>query len=188
MGAAVVINSAHSRRYGHSKQKVYTMDEASFFIAGGVVRDDNERNEIPPGHARRNNPYWQWMGGLLGLPGERYEPVNNDGVSPAIQAIRAHEERRLGPTVGELAGEVVTHAVDAVKEVVKRVKPIERAMTWLADQLALEPGSAVDIEHRAKAAKINPRTLRRAREKLGVKARRRGGGWWWSLPDGGQPK
>jgi hypothetical protein len=55
-------------------------------------------------------------------------------------------------------------------------------MTWLREQLALEPASAVDIERRAKGAKISPRTLRRAREKLGVKARRRGGGWWWSLP------
>jgi hypothetical protein len=40
---------------------------------------------------------------------------------------------------------------------------------------------AVEVERRAKAAKINLRTLRRARERLRVKARRSGGGWWWSL-------
>jgi hypothetical protein len=33
------------------------MSDTGFFFANG---DDNEFNQIPPGHARRNNPFWQW--------------------------------------------------------------------------------------------------------------------------------
>jgi nucleotidyltransferase/DNA polymerase involved in DNA repair len=120
----------------------------------------------------------------LGLPAEKYSPVHTYGVSPEIATIRAYEARRAAAnmTVADLAQDVVEHVKEAVRQTVKKVKPIEKAMAWLADQLALEPASAVDIERRAKGAKINARTLRRARERLGVKARRRGGGWWWTLP------
>lgn len=65
--------------------------------------------------------------------------------------------------------------------------PIAEACAWLEGELA--GGAMVDASHLlelAKAAGISERTLRRAKEAIGVKATRNGfgpgGGWQWSLP------
>lgn len=53
---------------------------------------------------------------------------------------------------------------------------------FLARLLAGGPVPAVKGEAAARAVGISPRTLDRARHRLGVVARRQGGRWWWSLP------
>jgi hypothetical protein len=179
----------------HSQDKPY-IENAGYF----------DRNQIPKAN-QRTGSFWEWAGKLLGLPERPSVMVDSDqdggqivglggsGYSPLMsddarwEAMRRRERRiqeatnSSPPTVtaADLVREAVTHVVEAVKAV-KKTKPRDRAMTWLREQLEeLGPTLAVEIERRAKAAKINLRTLRRARERLGVKAKRRGGGWWWSL-------
>jgi len=42
-----------------------------------------------------------------------------------------------------------------------------------------------DVQRLAFAARFEGRTLRWARERLGVRSARHGGVWWWALPGGG---
>src|SRR5712691_4867317 len=136
--------------------------EIGVFIPSGSQFD----NDIPEPSRRRGNPFWTFLTPVLGLQPEHL-PWDNEGVSPNIARIREYEARRaeannsvpFKPTFGEVVSEVV----EAVREAVKKTKPRDRAMTWLREQLEeLGPTLAVEIERRAKAAKINLRTLRRA--------------------------
>jgi len=68
---------------------------------------------------------------------------------------------------------------------------LDEATEFLREELAAGPTEVKEIERDADAAGINTRTLRRARESIGVKVRRqgepgrRGGGRWvWELPGG----
>ena len=68
---------------------------------------------------------------------------------------------------------------------------LDEATEFLRDELAAGPTEVKEIERDADAAGINLRTLRRARESIGVKVKRqgepgrRGGGRWvWELPGG----
>jgi hypothetical protein len=165
------------------------LSDASFFIAGGVSRDDNERNEIPAGYARRGL-YWDLVGPMLGLPGEKYPPVDRQGVSPEIQQIRDYERRRLGPTIGDLAQEAVTHAVDAVREVVAKVRrpsELAKAKKFLGETLSSEPMLATTVQKLAAEAGISARTLRRAAKAMKVRIRKKSGHgpWFWSMVRGG---
>lgn len=62
------------------------------------------------------------------------------------------------------------------------------AMELLREQLAGGPMAAAEIERLAADRGIKDRTLRRARDELGVVSKKTGygGGWSWSLPEGGQ--
>jgi hypothetical protein len=59
----------------------------------------------------------------------------------------------------------------------------EEAQDWLRDLLSQGPSKARDAQKEARDAGISEKSLRTAREKLGIKPRKRGfaGGWWWSL-------
>jgi hypothetical protein len=64
----------------------------------------------------------------------------------------------------------------------------EEAEDFLRERLAAGPAKAADIEEEAKANLISKRTLRRARQRLGVVSRKEHGtthgAWLWELPDG----
>ena len=68
---------------------------------------------------------------------------------------------------------------------------LEEAMQFLGEELADGAVEVKEVEKDAEKAGINPRTLRRARESMGIRASRqgepgrRGGGCWvWELPPG----
>ncbi|MEN6350735.1 MAG: AAA family ATPase [Syntrophomonas sp.] len=59
---------------------------------------------------------------------------------------------------------------------------LEEATDLLAEALSSNPRLIKEVKKDAKAADINERTLRRAREQLGVKAYKEGDNWFWYLP------
>ena len=79
--------------------------------------------------------------------------------------------------VGEDRG---THAADAPAR--------KAAEDFLRTTLAVGPLAVRQIEAEANAAGLSWRTVRRAKEVLGVKASKTGldGGWVWALPQDGQ--
>jgi hypothetical protein len=44
--------------------------KASIFVPSSALIEnaDHDFNEFPDGHQRRGNPFWQFMGSMLGLP------------------------------------------------------------------------------------------------------------------------
>jgi AraC-like DNA-binding protein len=58
-----------------------------------------------------------------------------------------------------------TEAAEAVKTVVRKLKPRDKARQWLMDALAGGPMLAETVKEMAKAAGISARTLRRAFER-----------------------
>ena len=58
----------------------------------------------------------------------------------------------------------------------------EQARTFLRDLLSRGAVPQKDIEEAAKAEGISERTLRRAKQKLGVRARKDGDRWLWEMP------
>jgi hypothetical protein len=63
---------------------------------------------------------------------------------------------------------------------------IVEAAEWLASALRDGPQSAVNLKQRAKNDGVHERTLLRAKQRLGIIARRQGFGpeglWTWQLP------
>jgi hypothetical protein len=83
--------------------------------------------------------------------------------------------------------ESVTITADDVMqslEARQELSALDEAVGWLAATLAEGPVASSEIFSRAKTEGIRERTLRRAGEKLGVKAAKGGmaGGWSWFLP------
>ncbi len=61
---------------------------------------------------------------------------------------------------------------------------LAEAMAFLRVELADGPAAVIKVEAAAKGAGVTPGTLRRAREKMGIKPHKEGGrGWVLSLPD-----
>jgi AAA domain len=58
---------------------------------------------------------------------------------------------------------------------------LDRALEFLAQELTTGPKNAADIQKKAEAKLIAPRTLDRAKKELGVKAAKKGSSWEWSL-------
>ncbi len=66
---------------------------------------------------------------------------------------------------------------------------LEEAIDFLSEALADGPRAAKPIKRLADQAGIAERTLRRAKERLGVKTRKTSAGpWEWQLREGGQPQ
>jgi len=161
------------------------MDDSAF--ARGLS-NGNDINDVPEARQRLGNPFWDWCGGLLGLPGERYEPVNNDGVSREIATIRAYEQRRAAAnvTLGDVVGQAATELVDGVKEVaakVRRTPALKCAVEFLSRVLDAGPVSEKEVARLAQLEGLSAKTLKRARAKLKVKATKKGqrGGWFLSM-------
>jgi hypothetical protein len=99
--------------------------------------------------------YWDLIGGLLG--------TNPKPEPDSIEQPRPEPPPILVPLKGA----------------------VETAMDFLTATLARGEMAERDVQRLAFAARIKGRTLRRARERLGVKSMRHGARWWWSLPGGG---
>lgn len=84
-------------------------------------------------------------------------------------------------------GEAVTVTADEAMatDVNEQRSGTDKAADWLREVLRAGPMAAQEVERIARDAGISPKSLRRAREKLGIKPQKQGfgGGWWWSLPE-----
>ena len=65
---------------------------------------------------------------------------------------------------------------------------VSEAEQWLRDQLAGGPRPQKELDAEAKESDISWRTLRRAKDRLGVESHKAGlgGSWYWELPEGVQ--
>ena len=65
---------------------------------------------------------------------------------------------------------------------------LREAKDFLLDFLSGGPQSAKAVQTAARGAAHSPKTLRRAKDALGIKPTKTSmsGGWQWSLPEGGQ--
>jgi hypothetical protein len=159
-----------------------------FIPTSSLIESHGWDNEIPDAYQRKRNPFWRLLSPLLGLPGEKDVPIDdNEGANAAIATIRQWEAMRTPhpPTLGDVAGAVVEAVQDAVQEAgkaVRRVTKIDQATAFLADLLhehsALE---AVAIEQQGKLAGHTAKNLRLAKNRIGAKSRRSKGKWFWTL-------
>ena len=102
--------------------------------------------------------------------------VGNDPKTGAV--IRA-------PAVVFQSGYVDVSATEALSAVNENKSPgaKDTAKQWLHTILAVGPMSATEVEEAAKAEMISERTLRRAKQDLGVHAFKQAGRWFWTLPN-----
>jgi AAA domain-containing protein len=129
-------------------------------------------------------------------------PVKNN-LAPLGKGLAFRLEQRLvgEPGKGIVASSVVweaepltitaDQALAATDGGVEHQGAQREAEDFLREKLQSEPIGAKEAEEHARAVGIAPRTLRRARKKLGVIAEKTGleGGWTWRLPpEGGQEK
>jgi hypothetical protein len=120
-------------------------------------------------------------GQRLMLPGKMNLAPDQIGLS-----YRLLDEKAGGVTV--LWGEPISRSADAVLQLEAAEDKSERfeAMEWLQERLSDGcPVSQREIRADAKASGIAWRTLRRAKDSLGVSSEKQGfkGGWHWQLPE-----
>jgi hypothetical protein len=118
-------------------------------------------------------------GQRLMLPGKMNLAPDQMGLSYTLK------EERPG-VVAVMWGEAVRWSADAVlqPEAVEEKSERFEAMDWLREQLSEGPISQGEIKAGAKVAGIAWRTVRRAKDSLGVSSQKEGfkGGWCWHLP------
>lgn len=81
---------------------------------------------------------------------------------------------------------VTTTADEALgKQDGRKSETAETAKVLIAEILAKEPVPQKEIEKRATAQGISPRSLATAKKALNVKSEKIGAAWWWSMPGQG---
>ncbi len=117
-------------------------------------------------------------GQRLMLPGKMNLAPDQTGLSYTLKEERAR-------VVAVVWGEAVRLSADAVlqPEAVEEKSERLEAMDWLRERLAEGPVSQREIKGDAKAAGIAWRTVRRAKDSLGIMSEKEGfkGGWRWQL-------
>jgi 5S rRNA maturation endonuclease (ribonuclease M5) len=117
---------------------------------------------------------------------------SNIGPLPRSLAYRLEEAPNGAVRVRWEDGECSLRAADllALPTDVEERGQLHDAADFLREVLDAGPLAAKEVQRQAAAADIAPRTLRRAREQLGVKPRKVGigGPWVWALPIGPDPK
>lgn len=119
-------------------------------------------------------------GQRLMLPGKMNLAPDQMGLSYTLK------EERAG-VVAVVWGEAVRLSADAVlqPEAVEEKSERLEAMDWLRERLSEGRVSQRELKGDAKAAGIAWRTVRRAKDSLGITSEKEGfkGGWRWQLPD-----
>jgi hypothetical protein len=150
-----------------------------------VENADHDFNELPDASRRKGNPFWQFVGGMIGLPAPPRD-YDHQGADWRIQAMRRREAAIAalnGPTPTALAASIVGDAVAEVAARVARVTKTERAMQWLGQVLRDGPVPQKDIEAMAVKDGIGTKPLKLAKAKLKVQSTRKGrAAWAWMLP------
>jgi hypothetical protein len=123
------------------------------------------------------------------LPGKCNLSAPLPGLAFRIAGDPGRLEWEPDPVVGVRADDVV--GLRESKGPKRGPEPTSRdaAAEWLAELLRNGPMPVADIRTQAKAADVSWRTIRRARELLGIIPRKKafGDGWEWGLPEGGHP-
>jgi hypothetical protein len=162
---------------------------SSAYVENHQTGDDAyDFNQVPPGHERKGNPFWQRVGVMLGLQAPLHD-YDHDGADWRIEAMRRREAAIAalnGPTPPTPLQAIVGDALDAVKEVaakVVRVTKTERAVQWLGQVLRDGPVPQKDIEAMAVKDNIGTKPLKLAKSRLKVQSTRKGrAAWAWQLP------
>jgi hypothetical protein len=157
---------------------------------------EHDANGIPRAR-ERTGPFWQWVGGMLGLPAPKsaildsderdgrpfmltsvgtYSPFMSDDERLAAMrrreaAIAALNGPKPPTPLQAIAGDVLDMVREALGNVAKASKLTE-ARLWVAKTLAPGAMKATRLEKLAKSAGIAPRTLRRALKALKVQRSR----------------
>jgi putative DNA primase/helicase len=115
----------------------------------------------------------------LMLPGKMNLAPDQEGLSYTLR------EERQGVVV-VMWGQAVRFSADAVlqPEAVEEKSERLEAMDWLRERLSEGPVSQREIKGDSKAAGLAWRTVRRAKDSLGITSEKEGlrGGWRWQLP------
>lgn len=111
---------------------------------------------------------------------------NNVAANPGGLAYRITDDGRGGAHVVWEPGIVQETMDDLLQQQTTRQPERGNAARWLSDALAGGPQPSADLMTKASEAGISERTLRRAKETLGVTAMKAGGfgedgGWYWAL-------
>jgi hypothetical protein len=171
--------------------------EISVFTSSRPYVENNNAfdNQIPDASLRRGNPFWGFVGNMLGLEPEQY-PASTGPLDWQLDAVARRDERmralNLPPTRGEVVAGIVGDVVEAVKKVAKVTKTAA-AVEWLASVLRDGPRPQREIEEMARKEKIGTKPLKVAKKKLKVESVRKGANFFsWRLPfakapKGGQP-
>jgi hypothetical protein len=151
-----------------------------------------------PEYRERQGLFWNLVAPLLGAPEfvpSIMQPSRVKDDSWRLDAMRRRESRlqALNGAPGSL-GAVLEQAAVEVGEAVKavaKVSKLEQAISWLTEALNAGPQTQKAVEAMARKAGVNPRTLKRAKERLRVQSIRKGRqSWIWALvraePDAGQ--
>jgi hypothetical protein len=78
----------------------------------------------------------------------------------------------------------VAGAIEALVEVVTEpvLSAAEKARQWLVSELTTDPIPSLELQERARKARISWRTIRRVAKAAGVRVFKKGAQWFWELP------
>jgi putative DNA primase/helicase len=99
--------------------------------------------------------------------------------------IGSDDERQVGYVADVRVSDVEAGALVAAPETAEERGAVGEAADWLADALSAGPVTAKELLAGGRAAGHAERTVRRAKDRLGIRAVKTGlsGGWMWQLPD-----
>ena len=127
-------------------------------------------------------------------PSKRNESViacikNNLAPQPLSVGYEIKEGRFLWTGISDVPVEALLNSSGAGEG---KQPAVDAAMTFLSKMLSVSEHTAAEVKDTAKAAGISEATLKRAREKLNVRARREGfgsnGRWVWAMPPSNEIK
>jgi hypothetical protein len=155
-----------------------------------VENDNNFDNQIPDAARRRGNPFWGFVGNMLGLEPEQF-PASTGSLDWQLDAVARRDQRivelnKPPSPAAAILQELGDHVAEAVKQTLLKVKKptaISRATEWLKGALKDGPLPERQFQVIAQEAGIKPRTLKRAKEKARAVSERKGRDYWvWRLP------
>ena len=116
--------------------------------------------------------------------------IGNDRTGLAFRIESATTEDGIASSRVAWEAEPVMRSADSIyQDAGGEATALDEAIDFLESALAEGQRPVPEVKAEAKAADIAPKTLRRAREKLGIRAERTrfDGGWTWALPHHAQP-
>jgi hypothetical protein len=145
-----------------------------------VENDNNFDNQIPDANRRRGNPFWGFVGNMLGLEPDRYPPPNE--LDWQLDAVARRDERmralNLPPTRGEVVAGIVGDVVEAVKQVVRKLTKKQQAIAWLRQVTEQGPVPQTELVRAGSELGLSLKVLKSAKQKAGVISTRKGFPYW----------
>ena len=122
------------------------------YIENAEHGDGRDFNQFPERRGMATAGFfWNWLAGLLGIPGDFAEPV--DPALAKIRRMQAGYDAMNAAARGEVAAvpvgahviKVVAEVAQAVVDKVKSASALDTASAWLLEQLATGPKGATDL-------------------------------------------